>query len=195
MKIKWPARPDNSGNSMKKSPGLANDCELAARIKEGDRRALRQLVERHIGRVRTYLLHRLGEDRVDTVDRVVALTFGDALHLIGPYATGSASMPMEFWLIRLAEKNLSRMRPDKKSAGEAIDRHAAHAQGSDLARFRAALSGIPDRFRSVLVLAVIEQMPANEIAQCMGVSPASAMRSLRTALKRLGIALDRQGAG
>jgi DNA-directed RNA polymerase specialized sigma24 family protein len=190
MKINVPSRPETMNNNARKSPGLAYDCELAARLKDGDRNALRQLVERHVGRVRTYLLHRLGEGNDQSADRVLAATFNDALRHINPYANGSATTPMEFWLISLAEKNLKRLGSDPKSASPPASTKVP--PDSDLARFRAALTAIPDRFRAVLVLAVIEQMPASEIAQCLGVSPASAMRRLREALKQLGAALEKQ---
>jgi len=195
MKALWPARPDGTNNSsIKKSPGLAYDCELAARIQEGDRDALRHLIERHIGRVQMYLVHRLGEGRDEIIDKIVTATFGEALRLIGPYANGSAATPMEFWLIRLAEKNLKRLGADKSTTGQ-LTTGTDPADHSDLARFRAALAAIPERFRAVLVLAVIEQLPAADIAHSLGTSPAGAMRRLHAALKSVSIALRNSEGG
>lgn len=182
------------------------DCEIAARIKEGDRKALRQFVERHIGRLHTYLLHRLGEANDDIIDNVAAATFNDALRRIGPYASGAAATPMDLWLIRLAERNLSKLHHNPPSTAasksdnaklithnHALERsEGSKLPPSDLNRFRAALSAIPNRHRAVLSLAVFEQMPAGEIAQSLGVSPARAMRRLRDALRRLNKVLEEQ---
>jgi DNA-directed RNA polymerase specialized sigma24 family protein len=130
-----------------------------------------------------------GNDEI--IDAIVKATFSEALRLISPYASGSATTPMEFWLIRLAEKNLKRRGAAPLGSGQAIDADAAQDR-SDLARFRAALADVPERFRSVLVLAVVEQMPAADIAHCTGLSPAGAMRRLRAALKSAGAALEKQ---
>jgi DNA-directed RNA polymerase specialized sigma24 family protein len=193
MKIKWPARSGRAVRNASKSPGLVYDCELAAQIKEGDRKALRHLVERHLGRARNYLLHRLGEGHEQFIDRVLAATLNEALRHIGPYSAGSASTPIELWLIRLVEKNLVRMGRELR-----IETRASSSQApndSDLAQFRGALSRIPERYRAVLILAVVEQMPAADIAAALGVSPAAGMRRLRAALKHLGSALESQEAG
>src|SRR4029453_8051339 len=106
MKLNLPIQRDSAA---RRDPGLANDCDLAAHIKDGDRDALRRLVERHIGRLHSYLLRRLGEGQDDLINKVVAVTFSDALRRLGPYARGTASTPMHLWLIRLAERNLARI--------------------------------------------------------------------------------------
>jgi len=184
MKFSLPIQRD--GNA-RKDPGLASDCELAARIKEGDREALRRLVERHIGRLHSYLLHRVGDGHDELIDRVVAATFSDALRRITPYAKGTASTPMNLWLIRLAERNLARTR---SASPFTVD-----APPSDLTRLRAAMSALPNRHKFVLSLAVFEQMPPGDIAAALGTSPSGAMRRLRTALNRVGQVLAKQEGG
>ncbi len=191
---------NRSVRTARRDPGLEYDCEIAARIKEGDRKALRQFVERHIGRVHTYLLHRLGEGEGNDVliDKVVAATFNQALRRIGPYASSAATTPMDLWLIRIAEKNLSKQQRNPPSPVAAkSDNSEPRTQNpelptSDLTRFREALSALPNRNRAVLALAIFEQMPAGEIAQGLGVSPTRAMRRLRDALKRLSKVLAEQ---
>jgi RNA polymerase sigma factor (sigma-70 family) len=193
VKIRMPVQLNRSVRAARKDPGLDYDCELAARMREGDRKALRQFVERHIGRVHTYLVHRLGSNEGNSgiMDKVVAATFHDALRRIGPYASGAATTPMDLWLIRLAERNLSKQQRNPP-ATVASKSDNSELQPSDLARFRDALSSIPNRNRAVLALAIFEQMPAGEIAQSLGVSPVGAMRRLRDALKRLNKALEEQ---
>jgi DNA-directed RNA polymerase specialized sigma24 family protein len=183
MKISLPIQLQRD-SAARKDPGLASDCELAARIREGDRKALRRLVERHTGRLHSYLLHRLGEGSDDQIDRVVAVTFSDALRRLTPYAKGTATTPMNLWLIRLAERNLARTR--NASSPKPLNPQ------SDLTRLRAAMSALPNRHKFVLSLAVFEQMPPSDIAAVLGTTPSGAMRRLRTALKRVGQVLAKQ---
>jgi RNA polymerase sigma factor (sigma-70 family) len=192
--------------AAKKAPGLAADCEIAARIKEGDRQALIQFVDRHIVRLHNYLLHRLGQGHNETIDKVVESTFKEALRRIEPYARGEATTPMELWLIGLAEKYLAKSRPASSTGGaktttavsetpEEGNRRSPlpeQAGMSDLERLRSAMSAIPNRSRAVLTLSVFEQMTAGDIAQTLGVSPTSAMKRLREALKQLSRVLEQQ---
>lgn len=180
VKIRLPQLRPHNGD---KSPGLAYDCDIAARIRQGDRAALKQLIERHTGRVHRYLVHRLGDGNDDIIDRVLAATFTTALRRIGPYANSTASTPMELWLIHIAERKLAGM----KTANRPITQHP-----TDLDRLRAALATLPNRHGFVLSLALFEQMPAAPIAQTLGLSPAAGMRRLRAALKRVGHALEKQ---
>jgi RNA polymerase sigma-70 factor (ECF subfamily) len=186
MKITLPIQRDNAA---RKPPGLAYDCELAARVRDGDRDALKLLVDRHMGRVQTYLLHRLGSGHDDTIEKVVAATFADAMRRLGPYARGTASTPMEMWLIRLAERRLAQARPTPPPPVK-IDKSADPP--SDLTRLRAAMTALPPRHRFVLALAIYEQMPPADIASTLGVTPSAAMRRLRSALMRVAKALHRQ---
>jgi len=200
VKMRMPVQVNRSVRTTRKDPGLEYDCEIAARIKEGDHKALRQFVERHIGRVHTYLLHRLGEAEGNDalIDKVIAATFNEALRRIGPYASGAATTPMDLWLIRMAEKNLSKQQRNppstvgSKGENSELRTQNSQLQPSDLTRFREALSALPNRNRAVLALAIFEQMPAGEIAQSLGVSPTRAMRRLRDALRRLSKVLAEQ---
>ncbi|MEO8285856.1 MAG: hypothetical protein ABI670_05435 [Chloroflexota bacterium] len=181
--------PGQAKQPISREPGLAFDCELAGRVTEGDPGALRQLVDRHAGRVANYLLRRLGEGHDELIDKIVATTFAEAIRHIGPYAKGSATTPMDLWLVRLAEKSLAKQRP----APTPVQAQTGQADTpSDLARLRLAMTTIPERQRFVLALAIFEQMPAHEIAQTLPATPAGAMRRLRTALKGVSKALEAQ---
>jgi DNA-directed RNA polymerase specialized sigma24 family protein len=185
MRINLPLKPKDNAT---REPGLAYDCELAALIKQGDRNALRQLVERHIGRTYTYVIHRLGEGHDDTIQKVIAATFAEALRRLGPYCNGTASTPLDLWLIRLAERNLARMRPPSANTPHP----SPLTSQSDLDRVRAVMASLPNRHNFVLSLALFEQMPAGDIAYVLGVTPSGAMRRLRAALKRVGRTLEQQ---
>lgn len=166
--------------------GLAFDCELAWRIREGDRTALSTLVERHLPRVNRYVLHRLGPGHSDLAESVVRATFEQALKKLGPYARKATATPMEFWLIRLAELRLSKQyRPPKQKDVEKI-RPITVKEGEELAIVRNAMSTLPRRYSWVLSLAVLEGMSAEGIAYTLGMGQARAMRRLRAALARIG---------
>jgi DNA-directed RNA polymerase specialized sigma24 family protein len=175
--------------SASRSPGLEVDCDLARRIREGDRAALARLLDRHTGRMQSYLHRRLGPgpDRDALVENVLKATFTEALRKMAPYARGSASVPMEMWLLRLAERNLARVH--KKPKGKT---HRPSESATDLERLRAVMEVLPGKHNSVLALALFEQMPAQEMAQALGTSPTGAMSRLRSALKRTARELTAQ---
>ena len=166
--------------------GLALDCQLAARIREGDGVALRRLVERHLPRVNRYIQHRLGPGHDEQAWSVVRATFDEALRKLGLYARSSATTPMEFWLLRLAERNLGKhLRPSK--TGEAVQpTPATGEEGEELSIVRDAMRVLPGRYASALALALFEGMSAEEIAHTLAIGQARAMRRLRAALRQIG---------
>jgi len=125
---------------------------------------------------------------------VIKATFSDALQHIRPYARGTASTPMEHWLIRLAEHNLIRL---QGAAGKAQVRNTSAKEDSqeegDLPIVRLALAALPSQDSFVLALALFEGMSAPEIAATLGVSQARAMKSLRAALAAIRRHLPRAG--
>lgn len=169
--------------------GLAYDCELAARIHDGERAAMERLVDRHLPRVNRYVHHRLGPGRDEVAWRIVQATFEDALGKLGPYARKATVTPMESWLIRLAERHIARQRPAKESEGSFRNRYLSPGE-DDLTLVRAAMKQLPARHSSVLALSIFEGMSAEGIAYTLGVSQLSAMRRLRAALKQIGKKLD-----
>ncbi len=174
--------------------GLAFDCELAARIRDGDRTAFDRLVERHLPRVNRYLQHRLGLGHDELALSVASSTFEEALHKLGPYARKTATTPMEFWLLRLAERNLARQHhPPKAKASEPPT--TTPTEGDDLPTVRTAMQTLPRRYSSVLTLALFEGMTAESIAFALGMSQARAMRRLRAALRQIGKRLVAQSEG
>jgi DNA-directed RNA polymerase specialized sigma24 family protein len=162
--------------------GLTFDRELAAKVREGDRAALERLVERHLPRVNRYVRHRLGPGHDDIARNVVTATFVEALRKLGPYARNRTTTPMEFWLLRIAERNLGRkLPPVGEGPGE-----VAEPESGELALVRRAMGTLPRRYQAVLALALFEDMPANSIAATLGTGQGRAMRRLRAALRRLG---------
>jgi RNA polymerase sigma-70 factor (ECF subfamily) len=159
---------------------------LASRIRDGDRAALERWVERHLPRVHRYVHHRLGPGHDDLAVEVVRATFSEALRKLGPYARSAVATPMEFWLLRLAERNLARQHRIPPSIDTGGAAHNSSGQDEDLAIVRAAMDTLHRRHASVLALALFEGMSSEEIAYTLGVGQAKAMRRLRLALRQIG---------
>lgn len=188
MKLKLPTIRNKQATARNKalpdSEGLAHDCALAARIIEGNTAALERLVERHVARVNRYLHHRLGAGHEPLIQTVVKATFDEALRHLRPYAKGTASTPMEYWLIRLAERNVGKLQHIKGKAQATAttpQKDGDKAEG-DLAIVRRALTALPRKDSFVLALALFEGMSAPEIASSLGVGQARSLRRLRSAL-------------
>src|SRR6476469_3074931 len=190
----WNRQTAQRNNDLPAAEGLADDSALAAKVLEGDTAALARLLERHQARVSRYLQHRLGAGNEPFVQDVIKATFDDALHHIRPYAKGTTSIPMEYWLIRLAEQNLVKL---QGAAGKAQVRSGLHkaeveAEG-DLPIVRRALAALPAQDSFALALALFEGMSAPEIATTLGVGQARALKRLRSGLASIRRHLPRAG--
>jgi RNA polymerase sigma factor (sigma-70 family) len=190
--------------ALNASEGLAYDCTLAARILEGNMGALDRLLERHLARINRFLQHRLGTGHTALVRDVTTATFDDALRHLKPYAQRTATTPMEYWLIGLAERNLGKVqrvkgktRPTATAPPTTVrstpQQHEDTAD-SDLAIVRRAMAGLSQQDSFVLALALFEGMSALEIASTLGIGEARALRRLRSALAAISKQLP-TGAG
>ena len=191
----WNRQASQRSSELPASEGLADDCALAAKVMEGDISALARLLERHQARVSRYLQHRLGAGHEPFIQDVIKATFDDALQHIRPYARGTTSIPMEYWLIRLAEQNLVKL---QGAAGKAQVRSGlAKAEDvreeGDLPTVRRALAALQAQDSFVLSLALFEGMSAPELAATLGVGQARALKRLRSALASIRRHLPRAG--
>ena len=138
--------------ALNASEGLAYDCTLAARILEGNMGALDRLLERHLARINRFLQHRLGTGHARLVRDVTTATFDDALRHLKPYAQRTATTPMEYWLIGLAERNLGKIQQAKGKARptatappttvRSTPKREHDTAESDLAIVRRAMAGL-----------------------------------------------------
>lgn len=194
LPLVWNKQRTQRNNALPATEGLAYDCALAAKIAEGDTAALARLLERHQARVNRYLQHRLGAGHEPFVRDVIKATFDDALQHIRPYARGTTSIPMEYWLIRLAEHNFVKLQAiaGKAQVRNGLSKEEAQEDG-DLPIVRWALAALPAQDSFVLALALLEGMSAPEIATTLGVSQARALKRLRAALASVRKHLPRAG--
>lgn len=174
-------------------PGIQVDTELAVQLRDGRQEALARLLDRHLGGVYKYLYRRLGPGYEPLIAETVEATFTEALRRMRPFARGTARTPLRLWLLRLANRQLAQRRarlravPGTKDEGQALQA----SEDVELANLRAIMRTLPSRQGAVLALALFEELPAEEIAFALGVTPARAMRLLRGALRRVEAALER----
>lgn len=185
LPIKQTARP-----ARRAAPEMELDQELAAKALAGDRQALARLVDRHLTPLYRYLLRRLGPGHEALISKIVEATFTQATRRMGPYASGSASVPMRLWLIRLANRHLARQKRTPRV--ETMDSSGDGAVEVD--KLREALAALPGHQQAAFALAMFEQLPPREVAAAMGVSPARAMGLLRSALRQIGEEVDLEPA-
>lgn len=156
------------------------DRELAERMVGGDRRALAQLLDRHLGRVYKYVSRCCGPGNEQLVAEVVRTTFEQAVTMrrLRRYAQGRETAPLLYLLLRLANRHLARKRA----------RIVVTVTGPDdeAGQLRRAIFTLPARQQAALALALFEELPAEDIAGVLGVRVARAMRILRNALWRIG---------
>jgi RNA polymerase sigma-70 factor (ECF subfamily) len=181
---------------MEPSRGDVGDRELMARLAGGDREALAPLMQRHHRRVYRIALSylRRPEDALDVVQECFVKAFQNAGRWDGAAEAGP-------WLARIAVNlSIDRWRRNKRrqatftplAEGDhegvlAVDggpeRPLAAREAHE--RLQAALAGLPDRQRAVVVLRHYQELSLEEIAQTLGMSLGTVKSSLHRALHRL----------
>lgn len=155
--------------------GAADDCELIAGARRGDRRALDALVRRHDRFVRGVVYSTLGSvhQLEDVVQQVWTTVCQQIDSLVDPARWQS-------WLFRLARNaaidagmRQARLRRTHAPLGEV--EHAERAPAGDLAereqheRVLAAIRGLPAIYREPFVLRHLEEWSYAEIAEALDI--------------------------
>lgn len=166
------------------------DQQLLAQVASGNESGLRELYQRHSA-VMLRLLRRLTGD-AGTAEEILQETWLAVWRSARTYR-GSASV--RAWLLgvarRQAHNRLRRTTPptvDLDSAPEPADR-AANVEGEALAamdrrRILAAMDRLPDTHRTVVVLALVEELPYSDIAEVVGI-PVGTVKSRMSKAKKL----------
>jgi len=175
---------DPRARRTSESPGDLLDAELARQVVKGDREALAHLLERHIGPVYGYVERRLGPGRSELTREVVEATFEEALRGIKRYARGPMSRPMRLWLVNIASRQLARRHRAISAKRE------PYTESGRLLRFRRVLDALAPRKQAALFLALVEELPPQELAGALGTGLPGAMHLLRSALKDAGKSLS-----
>jgi RNA polymerase sigma-70 factor, ECF subfamily len=176
----------------------SGDAALVGRARAGDRHAMTELYRRYARMIHGILLARVAATEADDlVQEVFVHAIGRLSSLREPAAFGG-------WLATVARnKAVDHHRRGKGRGEELKDEHAAPG-GSAVKRLRAlealeAIRRLPEAYREVLVLRLVEGMTGPEIAGRTGLTPGSVrvnlcrgMSLLRAELGTGGEVLERE---
>lgn len=172
--------------------------ELFERARGGDREAFLELVEPMRSRLLAAIRLRMPRDADVGIDEndLLQETWARAIEKL-PEFEWRGEGALAAWLTTIA-RNLvhsahRRVRRARQDAVELDD--MAQEQTTPLGRLRraerferleAALRQIPDHYREMILLAVVEEVPLREIAEQTGRTPEAASMLLLRALRKLG---------
>lgn len=152
----------------------AQDARLLVRVLDGDHDAFNQIMRNHEDRVFSVCLRIMGsrELALDAVQETFLTAFRKADQFKGKSALGT-------WIYRIAVNTCyDQLRKQKRRAADPIPEHLDPADHSaedamDSAALRPelqrALAELPEDFRSAVVLADIEGLGLNQVAEIVGV--------------------------
>lgn len=163
------------------------DLELIRQAQQGDSNAIRQLYQRHCGRVFTVIRRLAGDDALaeDWAQEAWVRVFR-AL----PTFRGESRFTT--WLHRIALNSAlhGRRWRERRVKHEApiLPTHPAQASNEDTAlrlKLERAMERLPDRMRQVLVLHDVEGYTHEEIGEFLGVTPGTSKSQLFKARARM----------
>ena len=177
----------------------ASDEALATRSLGGDLAAFDTLARRYQDRLYTYALRIVGDahEAADLTQETLLRAFRslgrfDASQRFGPWVFGIASHVCRDWLRRRGRRKeqpweeLAQAARSGTPAGEA-------AAAEERERVRQAVGRLPHKYREVIVLHYLEEMPYDEVASSLGISPEAARRRALRAREMLRRKLGADG--
>jgi RNA polymerase sigma-70 factor, ECF subfamily len=173
----------------------AQDALLVERVLRGDNEAFGGLVSRHMRRAFS-IAYRLVEHREDAED-IVQDSFLRALERIG---TLDPARPFRPWFLRIVvNQALNARRGRSVRATEQIPVSMASTTVSPVQaaenallgeRLRAALESLPERQRTIVQLADLEELNSSEIAEILDISAGTVRWHLHQARQELRNVLE-----
>ena len=188
----------------------AQEAELVARLRQGDRDALEQLYRRYVDRLYSLVFYQVGRNKSvaeDIVQEIFLATLksahkfrgeskfytwlcGIAYHKVNDFyrqqsrqnGPGQTSSPTA----HLVLEQIAETEPTAQSQIESHETKQVVEQ---------ALSRLPLSYRQALIFKYVEQMSVSEISLVMGRSPKSVEGILARARKTLRTALDKLSEG
>jgi len=187
----------------------AEDAELISRLGRGEPEAAVALYDAYFDRIYTLVFNQVARNR-EVAQDIVQETFLAALKSAGKFDGRSRAYT---WLYSIATKKVAdfyrRQKRAVKHQVESVNGTLELDQLSDSKQsaygavesdeechaVQQALSGLTLRYRQVLVLKYVEEMPVLEISRIMGRSPKSIEGLLTRARKELRAILTRRSEG
>lgn len=175
---------------------LVTEPDLIARVVAGDRLAARALYDAHVGRVHR-LAYRLTGDQ-QLAEEVVQDTFVRAIAHLGRFRGDCA---LATWLHRITvtvalnARRGSRRREERETTIDEADGDAStglHGDGVDPIlrdRLHRAIDGLPEMYRTVVVMHDFEGYSHVEIAEVLGIPVGTCRSRLFLARAQLRVAL------
>lgn len=173
------------------------DADLVRRIGEGDSKAARALVDRHLGRMLTLARRMLGDEA--EAEDVAQEVFLRVWRTAAKWKPGAAKF--ETWMHRVA-LNLcyDRLRRRREIVTDQVpEREDDAANAFDLVsdsdrarRVEAAVKALPERQRSAITLVSYQEMSNIDAAEVLGVSVEALESLLSRARRTLRAALENE---
>ncbi|MCU0699651.1 MAG: sigma-70 family RNA polymerase sigma factor [Myxococcaceae bacterium] len=178
-----PLRPDGIPDEV-----TGDDDEACVRrLVSGDVRALGPLYGRYRGVVMNVLRHQVRDSELDDLCQEVFLTFAQVAERLHPGAS------VRSFLVGIAVKKGKKSGVMDWVRRTLIDRHVSREEPTTSPQLRVdagrdaerLLAKLPDEWRTVVVLNVVEGWTAEEIAASLGVSPNTVFTRLYRARQRI----------
>ena len=167
-------------------------AELVIAARRGDRDAYAELYQRFVGAVHAVVLARVRLPECGDVVQDVFLVAWERMEAVRE----PAAFPG--WLMTIARNratdHVRRPRPVEEPAEPAV----APVPAAEAREVLAAIAGLPEAYREVLLMRLVEGMSGPEIAERTGLAPGSVRVNLHRGMKllreRLGAAVAAEGA-
>jgi RNA polymerase sigma-70 factor (ECF subfamily) len=182
---------------------LSTDIERIARVKAGDERAFRELVERYEGQVAATVVGMLGASaEAEDVGQEVFIRFYEALDTFrGESAVGTYLTRIAINLSLNALERRKRMRwrfwsrdEDENAPEEVgVDGRQERASQERREEVQAALQELSPDFRAVVVLRMIEGYSTKETADLLDLAEGTVLSRLSRGMKKLQEILKAEG--
>jgi RNA polymerase sigma-70 factor (ECF subfamily) len=160
----------------------SEDAILVRGAEAGDETAFGRLYERYVRMVHGLLLARVGRNDVDDLVQDVFLT---AWRRLGSLRDAAA---FGGWLAMIARNRATDYHRRQEPSGELPDNLAVADNAAAMTEARAVLAAIrslPEAYRETLILRLVEGLTGPEIAQQVGLTPASVRVNLHRGMKLL----------
>lgn len=164
-----------------------DDEACVRRLVAGEVRALGPLYTRYRGVVMNVLRHQVRESELEDLCQEVFLTFSQVAHRLRP------GVPVRSFLVGIAAKKGKKSGVMEWVRARLIDRHVSKDEATTTPQHRVdagrdaekLLSKLPEEWRTVVVLNVVEGWTAEEIAESLGVSPNTVFTRLYRARQKI----------